>query len=156
MLPGTITQNACRRFWELSRSGLAERVVSRVFTLHSKVNCEEKMFLETVSPSRTAAVTDRPDSAAERSSAAWSRYFRRNGNRLLHIPWERGAELSARERVLVASSLPVFQQGEGQEGGHFFACARAYAERTGDGGYVEAHRLFMAEERRHARDPARF
>ncbi len=106
-------------------------------------------------PSRPATAGESA-SAAGRSSARWSRHFGVNGSRLLAVPWERGAELSDGERDLIAGSLAEFQQGEGQEGGHFFRCARHYAERTGDWGYVEAHRLFMAEEGRHARDLARF
>jgi hypothetical protein len=56
----------------------------------------------------------------------------------------------------VAPSLREFQQGEGLEGGHFFTCVAAYGKETGDWDYVQAHRLFMAEEKRHARDLARF
>jgi hypothetical protein len=52
-------------------------------------------------------------------------------------------------------SLREFQQGEGLEGRHFFRCVGAYAERTGDRDYVEAHKLFMAEEKRHAHMLAR-
>jgi hypothetical protein len=52
--------------------------------------------------------------------------------------------------------LREFQQGEGLEGGYFFRCVRAYGEQTGDLEYIEAHRLFMAEEQLHARDLARF
>jgi hypothetical protein len=88
------------------------------------------------------------------SSERWCRYFRRRGP-LLDIPWERGAELTPAERDLIAPSLQEFHQGEGLEGGHFFRCARAYADRA-DPAYAEAHRLFMAEEQRHARDLGRF
>jgi hypothetical protein len=89
------------------------------------------------------------------SSRRWCDYFTRQRGALLSLPWERGAELTPAERDLVAASLREFQQGEGHEGGHFFRCARAYAERC-DADYAEAHRLFMAEERRHADDLARF
>jgi hypothetical protein len=64
--------------------------------------------------------------------------------------------LTPAERDLIGPSLQVFQQGEAQEGRHFFRCARAYAEASGDGAYAEAHRLFMEEEKRHGRDLARF
>jgi hypothetical protein len=52
--------------------------------------------------------------------------------------------------------VPEFQQGEGLEGTAFFRRVREYAERTEDWDYAEAHRLFMAEEQRHARDLGRF
>jgi hypothetical protein len=72
---------------------------------------------------------------------------------LVAIPWQRGSELTEAERDLIAPSIQEFQQGEGLEGGHFFRCVRAYARRSGD---LAAHRLFMAEEQRHASDLARF
>jgi hypothetical protein len=90
------------------------------------------------------------------SSGRWCDYFRRQRGALLLIPWERGAELTDAERDLIAPSIREFQQGEGLEGGHFFRRARSYAQTSGDLAYAEAHRLFMAEEQRHARDLARF
>jgi hypothetical protein len=75
---------------------------------------------------------------------------------LLAVPWQRGAELTLRERELIAPSLAEFQQGEGLDGGHFFRCVRVYAARSGDDAYAVAHALFMQEEQRHARDLARF
>jgi hypothetical protein len=90
------------------------------------------------------------------SSRRWCDYFRQQRRNLLDIPWQRGAELTTAERDLVAASLPVFQQGEAQEGGHFYRCARDHAAATGDHDYAEAHRLFMDEEKRHGRDLARF
>jgi len=90
------------------------------------------------------------------SAARWCAYFVRQRRTLLAVPWDRGPELTEQERCLVGPSLQEFQQGEGLEGRHFFHCVAAYGERTGERDYVEAHRLFMAEEKRHARDLARF
>jgi hypothetical protein len=90
------------------------------------------------------------------SSRRWCDYFHRQWHQLLTVPWRRGAELTPGERDLIAPSLAEFQQGEGLDGGHFFRCVRAYADRSGDRDYAEAHRMFMAEEKRHARDLARF
>jgi hypothetical protein len=90
------------------------------------------------------------------SSRRWCDYFHDQRLRLLIIPWWRGAGLSAAERDLIVQSLRVFQQGEGQEGRHFYRCARAYAEAAGDWVYAAAHRLFMAEEKRHGHDLGRF
>ena len=86
----------------------------------------------------------------------WCSYFLRQHNTLLAIPWECGHQLTPEERATVAPSLGEFQQGEGLEGGHFFACVSRYGQETGDWDYVRAHRLFMAEEKRHARDLARY
>jgi hypothetical protein len=90
------------------------------------------------------------------SARRWCGYFRRQQGHRLRIPWERGAELTESERELLASSLPEFQQGEGLEGSSFFRSVACYGERSGESGYVEAHSLFMAEEKRHASDLARF
>jgi hypothetical protein len=91
-----------------------------------------------------------------RPSQRWCEYFHRQRENLLVIPWERGAELTPAEHELIAPSLREFQQGEGLEGGHFFRCVRAWAEANGDLEYADAHRMFMEEEQRHARDLARF
>jgi hypothetical protein len=90
------------------------------------------------------------------SSRQWCHYFHRQWHRLLRIPWRQGANLTPAERDLILASLRVFQQGEAQEGAHFYRCARSHAEASGDFEYAEAHRLFMAEEKRHGRDLARF
>ena len=90
------------------------------------------------------------------SSQRWCEYFHRQWHALLAIPWRCGAGLSPAQRDVIGPSLQVFQQGEAQHGGHFYRCARAYAERSGDSEYAEAHRLFMAEEKRHGRDLGRF
>jgi hypothetical protein len=94
--------------------------------------------------------------AGPRSSRAWRDYFRANAAALLAIPWERGAELSATERTAIAASVQGFQVGESSEGRHLLRRAQEYAARTGDHHYVEAIRLFIAEEQRHARDLGRF
>ncbi len=90
------------------------------------------------------------------SSGRWCDHFRSNQLALLRLPWEAGAGLTSAERDQIAPSLQVFQQGEAQEGRHFFRCARNHAESSGDLTYIEAHRLFMDEEKRHGRDLARF
>jgi hypothetical protein len=90
------------------------------------------------------------------SSRRWCGYFRRQRGRLLPIPWRCGADLTRAERDLIAPSLQVFQQGEAQEGRHFYRCAEAHAAASGDADYAKAHRLFMDEETRHGHDLARF
>jgi len=90
------------------------------------------------------------------SSGQWGRYFRHNNQCLLGLPWDAGAEVTDAERDAIASSVAEFQLGESSEGRHLVAAARRYAERTGDAAYVEALRLFIGEEHRHARDLGRF
>src|SRR5271156_803126 len=90
------------------------------------------------------------------ATADWVRYFRANAESLLAVPWQRGAELTALEKADIAESVQIFQLGESSEGRHFLKCAQDYAARAGDPAYVEAIRLFIREEQRHARDLGRF
>jgi hypothetical protein len=121
-------------------------------TIMSTVSLEEQ-----IGSGRACRSTEgRPWGLGLKTSADWCWYFRTNRASLLAIPWQVGAELDEEERQTWAASLQEFQQGEGLEGGHFFRCVRAYGEQTEDWDYVEAHRLFMAEEKRHARDLGRF
>ena len=90
------------------------------------------------------------------SSADWCAYFRANARSLLAIPWERGAEISDSERRAIVESVLGFQLGESSEGRHLVRCAEEYALRAGDPHYLEAVRLFIREEQRHARDLGRF
>jgi len=90
------------------------------------------------------------------TSQEWRRYYEANARSLLKIPWEHGHELTYAEQRAIKRSVQDFQAGESSEGRHLFQYAKAYAERTGDHEYVEAIRLFIAEEQRHARDLGHF
>lgn len=90
------------------------------------------------------------------SSNEWRLYYEENARSLLDIPWDCGPELTAEEVAAIAQSLKEFQAGESSEGKHLFRHSQEYARRTGDHQYVEAIRLFIAEEQRHARDLGRF
>lgn len=89
-------------------------------------------------------------------SSDWRRYFEENARSLLEVPWHIGPELTDDERKAIARSLGEFQVGESSEGRHLFHYSKAYAARACDPDYVEAMRLFIAEEQRHARDLGRF
>jgi rubrerythrin len=91
-----------------------------------------------------------------RASAEWLEYFERNTRALLEIPWHAGPELTPQEHLTVRRSVQEFQRGESSEGRRLLGYARRYAARTGDPEYLEALRLFIAEEQRHARDLGRF
>ncbi len=90
------------------------------------------------------------------TSAEWLQHFRLNRRVLGDIPWDRGPELSALERVALARSVAEFQRGESSEGRHLIRYADTYARERADPDYAIAIRLFIAEEQRHARDLARF
>ena len=91
-----------------------------------------------------------------RISLEWRKYYEENARSLLEIPWQIGHELSENEKAAIASSVQDFQAGESSEGRHLFQYAKNYAKETGDSEYVEAIRLFIAEEQRHARDLGHF
>src|SRR5260370_15653053 len=94
--------------------------------------------------------------AAPWTSGQWCYYYHRNAERLLRLPWLRGAELTETERAAVAASIQDFQLGESSEGRNLLRRAEQYAERADDPEYVEAMQLFVREEQRHARVLARF
>jgi len=91
-----------------------------------------------------------------RTSSYWRRHFEANETSLLEIPWEVGPELTAVESAAVARSIQGFQRGESSDGRRLRRYAMDHSRRTGDIEYVEAIRLFIAEEQRHARDLGRF
>ncbi len=90
------------------------------------------------------------------TSAQWHEHYLRSAASRLSVPWERGAELSARERDAVGKSLQAWQVGETSDGRHLLAAARRYAERQGDSHFLEAVRLFIREEQRHGAELGRF
>jgi hypothetical protein len=94
--------------------------------------------------------------AAPWSSAQWCAYYEANKDNLLALPWGRGPAWSEAERDALAASLQDFQLGEKSEGHHLLRRGADHAEQAGDSEYVEALRLFIAEEQRHARDLGRF
>jgi hypothetical protein len=90
------------------------------------------------------------------SSAQWRDYYEHNARNLLPLPWQRGPELSEAERSAFLPSLQDFQLGESSEGLHLLRRGAKYADRVGDHDYLEALRLFVKEEQRHAHVLGRF
>jgi hypothetical protein len=105
---------------------------------------------------RTPARPTEPDRPAVRSSAQWVAYFRANAGHLLAVPWDRGAGVTADELAAIADSLRAWQLGETSDGVRLVATARAYAAKSGDPDFLDAIRLFIAEEQRHGADLGRF
>jgi hypothetical protein len=97
-----------------------------------------------------------PDLPAVRSSAEWVAYFRANAEHLLDVPWESGAGVSAGELASIADSLRAWQLGETSDGSHLLAAAGDYAMKVGDPDFLDAIRLFIAEEQRHGAALGRF
>lgn len=91
-----------------------------------------------------------------KTSSEWLEYFQFNRQHLLPINWERREHLNDIEKANISSSIQSFQLGESSEGTNLLKAARAYAAGSGDTVYVEALKLFIAEEQRHAADLGRF
>jgi hypothetical protein len=101
----------------------------------------------------------RPDlsiSNGFRTSAGWCDVFKARAQAPEEIPWQHGARLSAAERRAVSASVQAFQLGESSEGHNLVRAARIFAQKTDDPHYLEAIRLFIGEEQRHARQLGRF
>lgn len=77
----------------------------------------------------------------------WLSYFQHNRANRLAIPWERDLCPETDLRAPLIASLQRFQIGETGEGRRLMKGAHA----TGDETYVEAMRLFIAEEHEHVR-----
>ena len=102
-------------------------------------------------------VSDRkPELPRVRTSGEWIDYFERNASELRPIPWELGAGATDSELAEIGKSLRAWQLGETSDGSHLLAAARHYSALIGDPNFVEAVRLFIAEEQRHGRDLGRF
>jgi hypothetical protein len=97
----------------------------------------------------TESAAAAPELPAVRASAEWVAYFRANLEHLLPIPWEAGAGVSAEELAEIVDSLKAWQLGETSDGARLLRTAEKHAARIGDPGFVDAIRLFIAEEQRH-------
>ncbi len=85
-----------------------------------------------------------------KGSAEWLELFRRNEG-VRDFGKEEGC-VTRKELAAIRSSIQEFQLGESGEGQHIMRQAKRWAEGSGDGTYVAALRLFIAEEIRHARE----
>jgi hypothetical protein len=90
------------------------------------------------------------------TSAQWREYFARNCEESNLLTCEAHVRLGDREKQAVFKSIQAFQLGESSEGLHLYHCALEYGQKTGDVQYVEAIKLFIREEQRHAQYLARF
>jgi len=91
-----------------------------------------------------------------RTSAQWRDYFLYNRETLLPLDWFCAYYLTPTERATIAHSIRMFQLGESSEGCHLLRAARQEANQSGDRVYVEALKLLIAEEQRHAADLGQF
>ena len=78
---------------------------------------------------------------------SWLKYFQRNRQQRLNIPWHLPLTVEEHLRVPLIRSLQRFQIGESGEGRHLKANAAA----TCDEEYAAAIDLFVGEEQEHAR-----
>ena len=90
------------------------------------------------------------------TSAEWVAYFRRNAADRMPVPWADGAGATPAELAEVVGSLRAWQLGETSDGVRLLRAAEAHAAAVGDPGFVDAIRLFTAEEQRHGEELGRF
>lgn len=90
------------------------------------------------------------------TSAQWCEYFARNYEGSNLLTRETKVRLGDHEKQAIIKSIQAFQLGESSEGLHLYHCALEYGQKTGDVQYVDAIKLFIREEQRHAQYLARF
>jgi hypothetical protein len=90
------------------------------------------------------------------SSEQWVAYFQTNAKELLPVPWEAGVGATPEELARIVDSLGAWQLGETSDGRHLLAAAANYAAKLNDPPFVDAIRLFIAEEQRHGEHLGRF
>ncbi len=95
-------------------------------------------------------LTQYPTTSEQEHSHRWCKRFLGNADRLLVIPWDSGAVLTADERAAVVPSIQDMQLCESSNGSHGLKLTAIYAGRCDDPEYVTAMRLFFAEENRHS------
>ncbi|MEZ6139162.1 MAG: ferritin-like domain-containing protein [Zavarzinella sp.] len=89
-------------------------------------------------------------------SSEWVTYYEQNARELREIPWETGAGTSDEELATISASLRGWQLGETSDGSHLLAAAKHYAITINDPEFIDAVRLFIAEEQRHGGDLGKF
>ena len=80
----------------------------------------------------------------------WTAYFSENAEKRLHVKFPKNEIFTEEERKLITPSIQMFQLGEASEGTHLLETVKDYVKRTGDEPYLDAMRLFIAEENRHS------
>jgi hypothetical protein len=90
------------------------------------------------------------------NSSEWIAHFEGNAASPRYVPWDKGAAANDAEIAAIAPSLRAWQLGETSDGSHLLAAARQYAAAVDDPEFVDAIRLFIAEEQRHGAALGRF
>jgi hypothetical protein len=115
------------------------------------------MATASLSAPASKCIGKRPsDLHALTTSVQWVAYFQANAENRLPVPWHEGAVVTAAELAAIVPSLRGWQLGETSDGAHLLASAAAYAARLRDPHFVDAVRLFIAEEQAHGESLGRF
>jgi hypothetical protein len=104
----------------------------------------------------TVSIASSTNGNEDNSSLEWRDYFLHNRENLLPIPWECDYKLTDVELETISHSIRNFQLGESSEGSNLMRFARIWANQSGNPVYLEAVKLFIGEEQRHAKDLAKF
>jgi hypothetical protein len=108
-------------------------------------------------PTETApGTTANPVLPAVRTSAEWVAYFHENANNLLDVPRPGGGGVTPEELAEIVDSLRAWQLGETSDGSRLLRAAEKHAAAIGDPTYIEAIKMFIAEEQRHGESLGQF
>lgn len=113
----------------------------------------EALTLTTEEASPAAA---KPELPVVRTSAEWVAYFRANANNLLDVPQSAGGGVTPEELAEIVDSLRAWQLGETSDGSRLLRAAQKHAAKIGDPTFIDAIKLFIAEEQRHGESLGQF
>ena len=113
-------------------------------------------MLEALTLTTEAAPPATPALPVVWTSGEWVAYFRANAANPLDAPRDGDAGVTPAELAEIVDSLRAWQLGETSDGSRLLRTAEAHAARVGDPGFVDAIKLFTAEEQRHGEELGKF
>jgi hypothetical protein len=89
------------------------------------------------------------------TSKKWIEHFKKNVLQE-RVDWNLKPAISDHELSSVLSSLQAWQLGETSDGAHLIHASTLYAYKIGDSAYIDAVKLFIAEEQKHGGNLGRY
>lgn len=90
-----------------------------------------------------------------KTSKEWIEHFRINAQQN-RVDWGLKPNISPNEVVKIIHSLQAWQLGETSDGAHLIQASTKYAHRINDTDYVNAVKLFIAEEQKHGNNLGKY
>ncbi len=89
------------------------------------------------------------------TSKNWIAHFKNNAE-IQRVNWNLSPTATGHEIQTILPSLQAWQLGETSDGANLIAASTKYANRIGDPDYIEAVKLFIAEEQKHGNNLGRY